>query len=103
MRFLSPLVIFTAVLLPAPAVAQHEGHGAGGDKIGSASVNFATSCAPSERAAFNKGVALLHSFWFAQAIATFNAVAAADPSCAMAHWGISLSQWGNPFAGLRAP
>jgi hypothetical protein len=21
----------------------------------------------------------------------------------MAHWGIALSQWGNPFAGLRVP
>ena len=25
-----------------------------------------------------------------------------DPDCAIAHWGVALSQWGNPFAGLRA-
>jgi tetratricopeptide (TPR) repeat protein len=102
MRYLSPLVLLAAVLLPAAAVAQHEGHGpADAGKLGS--VQFQTSCAPSQRADFNRAVALLHSFWFTEAIATFNGVLAADPSCAIAHWGLALSQWGNPFAGLRAP
>ncbi|HUR34068.1 MAG TPA: hypothetical protein VM032_09765, partial [Vicinamibacterales bacterium] len=27
---------------------------------------------------------------------------ARDPSCAMAHWGIALCYWGNPFAGVKA-
>ena len=62
-----------------------------------------TSCAPALRQDFNRAVALLHSFWFAQAIAAFDGVAAKDPSCAMAHWGVALSRWGNPFAGLRSP
>ena len=100
-------LFLTVVLLAAfasPARAQHEAHNAApADQVGSASVNFQTSCAPALRGDFNQAVALLHSFWFAQAIATFNKVLAADPSCAMAHWGIALSQWGNPFAGLRAP
>lgn len=87
-----------------PALAQHDQHAAGSaDQVGSASVSFQTSCAPALRADFNRAVALLHSFWFAQAIAAFNAVLAKDPSCAVAHWGIALSHWGNPFAGLRAP
>ena len=55
------------------------------------------------RQEFNRAVALLHSFWFAQAIAAFEGVAAKDASCAMAHWGVALSRWGNPFAGLRSP
>ena len=25
-----------------------------------------------------------------------------DPSCAMAHWGIAMTNWGNPFAGIAA-
>ena len=29
------------------------------------------------------------------------AIAQKDPDCAMAHWGIALSQWGNPFGGLQ--
>ena len=104
MRYISRLAILACVLVPAAAFAQHEGHGAAAaDKVGSTSVNFQTSCAPAQRADFNRAVTLLHSFWFAEAISTFNGVLAADPSCAMAHWGIALSQWGNPFAGLRAP
>jgi hypothetical protein len=96
--------LLCALIRPVPTFAQHEGHAAASaDQIGSASVRFETSCAPAVAADFNRAVALLHSFWFAQAITAFNAVAAKDPSCAMAHWGVALSQWGNPFAGLRAP
>jgi tetratricopeptide (TPR) repeat protein len=104
-------VILTVVLsLQAPVLArqtpqdQHD-HGAGdaSDQVGSASVNFETSCAPALKGAFNRSVALLHSFWFPEAVAAFNDVLAKDPGCAIAHWGIALSQWGNPFAGLRTP
>ena len=73
------------------------------DMVGSASVDFETSCAPALKADFNRAVAMLHSFWFPEAVSAFNAVLAKDPGCAIAHWGISLSQWGNPFGGLRTP
>ncbi len=34
----------------------------------------------------------------------FAATLSADPSCAMAEWGIALSRWSNPVAvGLRPP
>jgi hypothetical protein len=90
--------------LPAVAFAQHEGHGAmAPDSIGSASVKFQTSCAPAVKDDFNKGVALLHSFWFPEAIKEFEAILARDPNCAMAYWGIALSNWGNPFAGIKGP
>ncbi len=52
---------------------------------------------------FDRGVALLHSFWFSAAIEAFNGVLKNDPSCAMAHWGIAMSWWGNPFGGFRSP
>ncbi|MEO5741375.1 MAG: hypothetical protein ABIS29_12350, partial [Vicinamibacterales bacterium] len=91
------------LVLPAPAFSQHEHASPGADQVGSDSVSFMTSCAPALRQDFNRAVALLHSFWFAQAIAGFDGVAAKDPSCAMAHWGVALSRWGNPFAGLRSP
>ena len=104
MRYMPVFCVLFILTIPAPALAQHEGHGAAGaDKVGSESVSFDTSCAPAVRADFNRAVALLHSFWFAQAIDGFNKILAADPACAMAHWGIALSEWGNPFAGLRAP
>lgn len=96
------LAALLLLVVSAPALAQHE-HAAGGDQVGSDNVSFMTSCAPALRQDFNRAVALLHSFWFAQAIAAFDGVAAKDPSCAMAHWGVALSRWGNPFAGLRSP
>ena len=66
-------------------------------------VHFETSCAPAVQKDFDRGVALLHSFWFSAAIRSFNTVLKADPACAMAHWGIAMSWWGNPFAGFRSP
>ena len=104
MRHTIAVLLLSVLLMPSAARAQHEGHAAASaDEVGSASVDFRTSCAPAVRADFNRAVAFLHSFWFAQAIAAFNRVLAADPTCALAHWGIALSEWGNPFAGLRAP
>src|SRR6266508_749019 len=52
--------------------------------------------------AFNRGVALLHSFEFRSAIEAFDDTLKIDPSCSIAYWGIALSRWGNPFAaGIR--
>src|SRR5437870_961315 len=67
-------------------------------------VRFPVSCSPAVQPTFNRAVALLHSFAFAQAVAEFNAVLDADPQCAMADWGLALAAWGNPFAaGLKSP
>lgn len=102
------ILLTCALFLAAPpafaqAQAQHDHAAAGAEQIGSDNVSFVTSCAPALRQDFNRAVALLHSFWFAQAIAAFEGVGAKDPSCAIAHWGVALSRWGNPFAGLRSP
>jgi hypothetical protein len=104
MKRLSGLVpILLLVLFSRGAAdAQHDHPAGAADQIGGAHITFQTSCDPAVAADFNRAVALLHSFWFAQAIAAFNNVAAQDSGCAMAHWGMALSQWGNPFAGLRA-
>lgn len=102
MRHLMALVVSCTVLAPGVALAQHEHPGGiDPDQIGAAHVKFETSCAPAVREDFNKGVALLHSFWFPQAVSTFQEVLKKNPACAMAHWGIALSGWGNPFAGIK--
>jgi hypothetical protein len=101
-RIVSVLVCICTAALPAAARAQHEDHGTmSPDQIGSASVNFETSCSPAVKADFNKAVALLHSFWFPEATKMLNGILAKDSNCAMAHWGIALAAWGNPFAGLK--
>ena len=67
-------------------------------------VKFSTSCSSAAQPQFNRAVALMHSFQFAPAIDAFNTILVSDPSCAIAYWGIALSNWGNPFAaGLKLP
>jgi hypothetical protein len=96
------VTVLCMCISPALSFAQHEGHeGMAADQIGSASVHFETSCAPAVKEDFNKAVALLHSFWFPEATKMFEEIASKDSSCAMAHWGMAMSQWGNPFGGLR--
>ena len=87
--------------LVQPAFAQHEHGGMAPKDIGT--VSFETSCSPAAKAQFNEAVALLHSFWFAESRALFESVLKTDPNCAMSHWGIALTHWGNPFAGQRSP
>lgn len=99
LRFSAVPVYLALALMAAPALAhaQHEHHTATpGETLGS--VDFQTSCRPAARGAFNRAMALLHSFEFRDAIDGFDKVLAADPSCAMAHWGKALAYWGNPFA-----
>jgi tetratricopeptide (TPR) repeat protein len=67
----------------------HQHHHAKPEKLGS--VTFPISCAARSQAPFSRAVALLHSFWYDEAEKAFNEVAAADPSCAMAHWGVAMS------------
>jgi tetratricopeptide (TPR) repeat protein len=78
----------------------HDGHDhdmpEGGEmKLGE--VDFPISCTTEAQAEFNRGMAMLHSFWFAPAIHSFNTVAELDPTCGMAHWGVAMSLMGNPF------
>ncbi|HEY2117827.1 MAG TPA: hypothetical protein VGH37_01475 [Candidatus Acidoferrum sp.] len=61
-------------------------------------MRFATSCNEVAQKEFNRAVALLHSFQFSRAIEGFNTVLGEDPTCGVAYWGISLSDWSNPFA-----
>lgn len=92
---------------PAHDMSHMEGHGGHHhhddgktEKLGK--VSFPTSCAPAQQAEIEHGVALLHSFGYVKAQQTFEAVAKADPKCAIAHWGVAMSQfhqlWEQPDA-----
>ena len=93
----------TVSLASVPAFAQHDHPDSGKppDRLGT--VHFVTSCSPAVEKDFDRAVAMLHSFWFSAAIKAFDGVLTKDPSCAMAHWGIAMSWWGNPFGGFRPP
>jgi hypothetical protein len=56
-------------------------------------VHFPTSCVIEVQAQFERGVALLHSFWYEEAEKQFNQIVQQDPRCAMAHWGVAMSIW----------
>ena len=61
------------------------------EKLGT--VTFPTSCAPSVGHDFERAVALLHSFAYDASEQAFQAIAVADPTCAMAHWGVAMSYY----------
>lgn len=94
---MNALLIATALAL-AEAGAQHQHDHA--EKLGT--VRFETSCSPAAQATFLRGVAWLHSFEYEPAERTFNEAAAADPSCAIARWGVAMSVyhplWAPPTA-----
>lgn len=93
-RFLAIANALLPLALAAPAVRADEphqhAHGPADErKLGK--VDFPVSCSPAARAKFTRAVALLHSFWYAEAEKAFGEVAASDPECAMAHWGVAMS------------
>src|SRR5262245_48695050 len=66
------------------------------EKLGK--LSFPTSCDPKVQAEFERGVAMVHSYWFLIARRTFEGVLKEDPNCAMAHWGIALDLLNNTLA-----
>jgi len=84
--------------LKAQGHHHHDAEGGSGDamieKFGS--VHMPISCSPAAQAPFERGIALLHSFWYEEATKQFQAIADADPQCAMAEWGLAMTEW-RPF------
>jgi tetratricopeptide (TPR) repeat protein len=82
--FLTAAVIAISAL---SLVAQHD-HPAP-EKLGQ--VNFPVSCRAGAQSEFNRAVALLHSFAYAESEKSFRQVLATDPACDMAQWGIAMT------------
>jgi len=81
--------LLCAVALPLPGFSQEE-------KLGK--VAFPTSCDSKVQSQFERGVAMLHSYWFTEARKVFEAVIQQDPSCAIAYWGLAVNYLGNSLA-----
>jgi hypothetical protein len=84
-------------LVPVGSAQEAEDHHRGIDRLGK--VSFPVSCTPQARHRFERAMSVLHSFWWEEGGAAFNAVLETDPNCAMAYWGLAMNAWGNPFAG----
>ena len=79
------------VLLSEPSAGQQVHNHPAPEKLGT--VAFPVNCAPAVQKEFERAVALLHSFAYSAAEASFEDVAARDPNCAMAHWGIAMTHF----------
>jgi hypothetical protein len=91
---LTVLAVIASLCLALPALADDEGHhheDLNEQQLGT--VHFPVSCAPAVQKPFERGVALLHSFWYEEAEKEFSDIAKDDPKCAMAQWGLAMSQW----------
>jgi tetratricopeptide (TPR) repeat protein len=60
-------------------------------------VHFETSCTPQAQEKFDRGLAMVHSFFYPNSVQAFTEAAAADPQCAIAYWGIAISNRPNPL------
>ncbi len=65
-------------------------------------VAFPSSCDPKVQPAFERAVAMLHSFWYSAGEKAFRDVLKDDPQCAIATWGIASILMSNPLAGQGA-
>jgi tetratricopeptide (TPR) repeat protein len=59
-------------------------------------VHFATSCGAVQQK-FERAVALLHNFHYPETVKAFQAVIKDDPDCAIAYWGLAVSEMPNPL------
>jgi tetratricopeptide (TPR) repeat protein len=91
-RIARTLLASTMIALLSDAVAR-------ADEDGLGEVNFAISCSPASQQQFNRAVAMQHSFFFPETVKAFTAIAEKEPTCAIAYWGIAISQRPNPLVG----
>ncbi len=86
------------VIFPFAVFAHEHEHQADLGNIGKA--HLATSCNAAAQMEIDRGVALIHSFWYGEAEKSFRRAADADPKCGMAWWGAAMSNlhpiWAPP-------
>ena len=95
MNHKNSLALALAVLLPASGLSLAQQKPT--EQLGK--VSFLTSCDRKVQPAFDRAVAMLHSFWFQQGEKAFREILERDPTCAVATWGIASILIGNTFAG----
>jgi hypothetical protein len=94
MRSFAPVAaaVFAAAISHGdPALAQPSA----GEHLGE--VHFPISCSGSAQQQFDRALAMVHSFFYPETVKAFTALANQEPTCAMAFWGIAISQRPNPL------
>jgi tetratricopeptide (TPR) repeat protein len=86
------LALSLAIALPADAADEgHHHEDLNEAQVGT--VHFPSSCATAVQKPIERGVAMLHSFWYEEAEKQFQQIEKDDPRCAIAHWGVAMSLW----------
>ena len=97
MKMVLPFLILAAACSSAPTSDL-----AAGDLRKSGTVRFPVTCKAEVREDFQTAVALLHSFFYEEARKRFLDIAARDPQCAMAWWGVAMT-WYHPLWAPPTP
>jgi tetratricopeptide (TPR) repeat protein len=88
------LIALTVLPLCLFAMADDEGHhheDLTEAQLGT--VHFPSSCEAGVQKDVERGVAMLHSFWYEEAEKQFQQIEKDDPQCAIARWGVAMSLW----------
>jgi tetratricopeptide (TPR) repeat protein len=81
-------VATAAMIVPAHAQQVTDDH------LGT--VHFPISCT-AVQGKFDRAVALLHNFFYPETVKAFQAIIKEDPDCAIAYWGLAMSEPPNPL------
>jgi tetratricopeptide (TPR) repeat protein len=97
--FLAASVSIAALVLSSsqPLVAQSDVD----QQLGN--VSFKTSCNEVAQRRFDRAMRYQHSYWYLNAKEVFEEALKADPTCAMAQWGIALTLMDNPHNAIPRP
>ena len=105
-----PIVVFSPCLCAQEAenpelLAGHSAHGEAFNEGPRQSAYFMgttgqvhfpiTANLPETQKFFDQGVGQLHGFWYLEAERTFRHIAAIEPDCAMAYWGMAMANINN--------
>jgi hypothetical protein len=91
------LAVASLFAFAVSAIAHDDAAGPRAAKLGK--VQFKTTCSAEAQKQFEVALARLHSFHFPETINAFNAVTKIDSSCAIAYWGLAVSNRPNPLVG----
>jgi peroxiredoxin len=106
MRLILPILLTSSLSLRAHADPGHSAHGEAFNEGPRQAAVLISGCGdavkfpissknPDAQKFFTQGVGQLHGFWYYEAERSFRQVAALDPDCAMAYWGMSMANVNN--------
>ena len=85
---------FMFAVVTAVTIASTNAQQAADDHLGT--VHFQISCS-AVQAKFDRAVAMLHNFFYPETVKAFQAIIKEEPDCAIAYWGLAMSELPNPL------